>query len=94
MVCGNFNDLTGKGPMPIDQQIQRLKILHEQIEHASKEGLILVLGDMNIDFEKWEDSTYYLKRIAEEYQSMIGNCGLEPFNFGILGVEFTKMEIL
>ena len=38
---------------------------------------------MNIDFEKWEDSSYYLKKIAEEYQSMIGNCGLEPLKFGI-----------
>ena len=57
--------------------------LHAQIEQASKEGLILVIGDMNIDFQKWENSSYYLKKLAEAYQFMIGECGLEPINFGI-----------
>ena len=55
LVCAiyrEFNDMTSNGPMSIDQQIERLKILHTQIEQASKEGLILVIGDMNIDLGK------------------------------------------
>ena len=44
--------------MSIDQQIEKLKILYKQIERASKEGMILIIGDLNIDLEKWEDSSY------------------------------------
>ena len=86
LICAmyrEFNDLTCKNPMTIDQQIDRLKILYLQIEQASKEGLILVIGDMNIDLLKWEDRNYYLKKLSEEYQSLIGDNGLEVINFGI-----------
>ena len=38
---------------------------------------------MNIDIQNWENSTYYLKKVAEEYQSLLGECGLELINFGI-----------
>ena len=41
------------------------------------------LGDFNIDLEKWEDSNYYQKNIAKEYQMMLGMCGLKVINFGI-----------
>jgi hypothetical protein len=79
-----FNDLTGKGPMTIHQQFEKLHILHSQIEKASKEGLVLVIGDMNIDLEKWEDDpNYYQKKQAEVYQSLIGECCLEVINFGM-----------
>ena len=87
LICAiyrEFNDLTGKGPMNIEQQLERLEILHTQIEKASKEGLILIIGDMNIDLEKWEDDPkYYQKKQAEKYQSLIGECGLEVIDFGI-----------
>ena len=78
-----FSDLTKKGQLTINEQIERLKILHLQLQKASKEGLIVILGDMNINLEQWEDSTYYLKKIAEEYQLLIGQCGLELLDFGI-----------
>ena len=87
LICAiyrEFNDLTGKGPMNIEQQLERLEILHTQIEKASKEGLILIIGDMNIDLKKWEDGPkYYQKKQAEKYQSLIGECGLEVIDFGI-----------
>ena len=85
LICAvyrEFNDLTGNGTMNIEQQLEKLEILHNQIEKASKEGLILVLGDMNIDLEKWEDPDYYQKKQAERYQSLIGECGLEVIDFG------------
>ena len=53
------------------------------MDKVSKEGSILVIGDMNINLEQWDDSKYYLKKLAEEYQSMIGECGLELIDFGI-----------
>ena len=82
-VYREFSDLSGKGQMTLEQQLDKWKTFHSQVEKASKEGLILVIGDMNIDLEKLEESTYYLKKIAEEHLSMIGECGLEILNFGI-----------
>ena len=78
-----FSDLTSRGQLTIEQQLENWKIFHSQVEKASTEGLILGIGDMNIDLEKLEESTYYLKKLAEEHQSMIGECGLELLNFGI-----------
>ena len=43
------------------------KIFHSQVDTASKEGLILGIGDMNIDIEKLKESAYYLKKLAEEH---------------------------
>ena len=61
-----FNDLTGECTMSTVQQIEKLEVLHTQIEKASKEGLILIIGDMNIDLQKWEDPKYYQKQQAEK----------------------------
>jgi len=64
LICAiyrEFNDLTSSGQMNPEQQVEKLEILHTQIEKASKEGLILIIGDMNIDLEKWEDLNYYQK---------------------------------
>ena len=86
LICAisrEFNDLTGEGQMSITQQLERLELLHSQIEKASKEGLILIIGDMNIDLQKWEDPKYYQKQQAEKYQSIIGESGLEVIDFGI-----------
>ena len=78
-----FSDLTNKDQMSINQQHERWKIFRSQVEKASKESFILCLGDFNIDLEKWENSTYYQKNIAQDYQMMLGMCGLKIFNFGI-----------
>ena len=86
LICAiyrEFNDLTGEGTMSTVQQIEKLEVLHTQIEKASKEGLILIIGDMNIDLQKWEDPKYYQKQQAEKYQSIIGEIGLEVIDFGI-----------
>ena len=86
LICATyreFSNLTVKGQMTIDQQLEGWKIFLSQVEQASKEGLILCLGDMNINLELLEDPTYYLKKLAEEYQLIIGECGLEILNFGI-----------
>ena len=78
-----FSDLTKKEKMSMKQQIERWKIFQSQVSKASKEGLILGIGDMNIDLEKLEESSYYQKKFAEEYQLLIGECGLDLLNFGI-----------
>ena len=44
--------------MTIDQQLVGWKIFLSQVEQASKEGLILCLGDMNINLEQLEEPKY------------------------------------
>lgn len=86
LICAlyrEFSDLTNNEQMSINQQLERWKIFQSQVEKATKEGLILTIGDMNIDIRKLEETTYYLKKVAEEYQLLIGKCGLELLNFGI-----------
>ena len=74
--------MTNKMQMSTHQQLERWQIFQSQVREASKEGLVLGIGDMNIDLEKLEDTSYYQKKIAEEYQLLIGECGLELINFG------------
>ena len=50
--------------MSIDEQFERWKFFHSQVEKASTQGNIIVIGDMNLDLEKLEESTYYLKKVA------------------------------
>ena len=83
VIYREFSDLTGMGQMSIDQQIERWRIFKSQVEHAKNEGLILRIGDMNINLEKIEDSNYYLKPLAEEYHTLINENSLKIFNFGI-----------
>ena len=87
LIYRECSDFTSRGQLTIEQQLENWKIFHSQVEKASTEGLILGIGDMNIDLEKLEESTYYLKKLAEEHQSMIGECGLELLNFGIMYLE-------
>ena len=77
-----FNDLTGNGTMSESEQIERLQVLHSQVEKASKEGLLLILGDMNINLDKMEEEDYYQEKQAKEYQTMIGENGLDVIHFG------------
>ena len=86
LICAlyrEFSDLTDKGQLTIDQQIERWRIFNKQVEKAKKEGIILCLGDMNINLERLEDSSYYLKKLAEEYQTLIFEGDLNVMNFGI-----------
>ena len=50
--------------------------------HVNLLGLMLILGDMNIDLDKMEEKDYYLDKLASEYQTMIGENGLEVIDFG------------
>ena len=63
-----FSDLTRKGQMSINDQIERLHILQSQIEQATKEELVLCIGDMNVNISKMEDPTYYLRNLKRNLQ--------------------------
>ena len=78
-----FNDLTGKGRMSQTEQTERVNKLVDQFEKACSEGLVVALGDLNVDLNRTEDDTYYLKPVAEEYYAGVARCGLDILNFGI-----------
>ena len=83
-----FNKLDGNGPLNTNQEIEHIHILKQQIEIASKEGLVIIIGDMNIDLHKMEMSK--ITKQAEEYQLLIGECGLDLIDFG--STWFRKQE--
>ena len=45
---------------------------------------------MNINLERLEDSSYYLKKLAEEYQTLIFEGDLNVLNFGITWTRIHK----
>ena len=45
----------------IDNQMTRLKDFASQVEKATKDANIFILGDMNICLEKCSEEKYYLK---------------------------------
>ena len=63
------------------------------IKSIKKEGLILCLGDMNVDLLKWGDFNYYQKNLASQYQLMIGKCGLELLDFRITWSRIKKIAV-
>ena len=82
VIYREFNDLTGNGKMSESDEIERLQVLHSKIKKASQEGLVLIMGDMNIDLDKMEEENYYQAKQANEYQSIIGENGLDVIHFG------------
>ena len=50
-----FSDLVTPGQMSGTEQRERWKLFMDQAKSASKEGLVLVIGDLNLDLEKFED---------------------------------------
>ena len=82
-----FNPCTGdieKDKTSIKEQLIRLEEFGQQVEKAAQEcDNLYILGDMNIDIKRWNKKEYYLKKVAEEYQTVLGRNGLELLDFGI-----------
>ena len=76
-----WNNLDGNGPLDTNQHSENILTLKAQIEIAIKEGLVIVIGDMNIDLKKWDLPG--INKTAEDYQLLIGECGLELLDFGM-----------
>ena len=55
----------------------------EQAKLVSKKGLVVALGDFNLDVQRLDDPDYYLKPVSDQYQLDLGEGGLEIIDFGI-----------
>ena len=76
-----FNPCTGEEEIDktnVSEQLSRFELFSQQVEKAAQESEnIYILGDMNVDINRWNNKDYYLKKISEEYQSLLGKNGLE-----------------
>ena len=77
-----FSDLVTPGQMNHTEQKRRWEIFLNQAKLASKQGLVLALGDMNLDLNRFEEPSCYLKTISDQYQIDLGEGGFEIINFG------------
>ena len=59
-----FSDLVTPGQMSGTEKRERWKLFMDQAKSASKEGLVLVIGDLNLDLEKFEDRQRKRLRIS------------------------------
>ena len=84
-VYREFSNMVNSGQMSDSEQRERWNVFMEQVKKASKEGLVLGIGDMNLDLERFEDPKYYKKQLAEQYQTALGEGGFDTINFGIHG---------
>ena len=57
--------------MTIEQQLEKLELLHAQIEKALKEGLILIIGDMNKKTSRNFGITFKGKKNEEVLSSVL-----------------------
>ena len=67
LICAiyrKFSDLIVKGQMTIDQQIERWKIFHSQVEQAKKEGLNFLYGRYEYQPEKIGRLNLLLEKIS------------------------------
>ena len=77
-----FDDLVN-GRLSVDKQIENFEIFSSQVESAAQEAnLMLCMGDFNINADKLKDDSYYLKKLALEYQSLISSSGIHMMTFG------------
>merc|ERR1712029_1155537 len=76
LICQYYNQFC-------DDYQNAFQEFRKQVEKASSEAFVLGIGDFNIDLEKLGDNTYYRKPLAEDYQALLGYCGLECIDFGI-----------
>ena len=67
-----------------DAQLYRFKSFGSQVTAACNESdRVIVLGDFNINIQKQNDVNYYLPKILQEYESIMGENGLSFKRFGI-----------
>ena len=70
LICTVYRELSNlvtPGQMGDIEQREKWEIFMNQAKKASQEGITLVIGDTNLDLERFEDATYYQKSLSEQY---------------------------
>ena len=63
--------------------MESIKVLVEQMEKATNEKkTVVMLGDMNINAERWRDEKSKNKKVANEVLGALEACGLKHMKLG------------
>ena len=66
-----------------------LQKICSQVKKASKEKKSLVLiGDINLDADQWDEPTFYRKSLADVWKSEMAWRGLQKYNLGVTYVSY------
>ena len=79
MIIGGFyREWAQKGISDESAQIERIKILSNQIEYASnKYKNIMILGDANLDMNKWNEPKYKNANVSQVLRECLDQNGLK-----------------
>jgi hypothetical protein len=83
LLCSIYREWSPGGVKTAESQMEQIKLLNYQLLSAtsSKKGVV-VLGDLNLDQEKWDEKSYSSFNLAEELRTCLSMCGLEVHGLG------------
>ena len=83
LICGFYREWNRNGLCSAQDQLQRLKILTEQMKTATEENkIVIMLGDANLCSQQWENKEYTHFHVAAELRGMLSQCGMENCQIG------------
>ena len=84
LICGLYREWTKNGDVTQEKQLQSIQILTAQLEAAANEEKeIIVLGDINLCSNKWNNADFLHKTVANELKETLTQCGLVIAELGI-----------
>ena len=84
LMGGCYREWTKNGDDSIEGQKARLHILLDQIGEASREcERVLIVGDMNLCSEKWNEKNYRYKSLSDPLLATLDTYGLNIANIGL-----------
>jgi hypothetical protein len=83
LLCSLYREWSPRGVKTAEAQMEQVKLLNNQLLRATatKKGVV-VLGDMNLDQEKWDEKGCSSYNLAEEFRTGLSECGLEVHELG------------
>jgi hypothetical protein len=83
LLCSLYREWSPGGVKTAEAQMEQVKLLNNQLRSATatKKGVV-VLGDMNLDQDKWDEKGYSSYNLAEELRTCLSECGLEVHELG------------
>ena len=83
LICGIYREWNTDGAKSIPKQLESMQVLTKQIEQARSESKnMIIMADVNLNSDKWDDPTFTLKTISEELRDTLKQCGLKANDNG------------
>ena len=67
----------------MEAQLEALTELMRQIHKATETKDVILMGDMNLCSQKWNDTNYRYKSLSQPLQDCLAECGLESQDVGL-----------